>query len=207
MRTNLSRWSWISPFSASVPVIIMMFVLFEYCSVLESKALCFVYVRIDARRDGVIADRRACRRLLARCRHGTGSLGHRVNGSFGSSFTSGSPGHHFDPVWDSSFSGFRKNAQNAKRRPTFEMLKWQKSLSGVCCWTEITGCQSMQWTFTLYLWSLKILWPENISSHISRHLEFIVEQGLRVSEFPGHWVAGSQNVTQFHLWLGVLCAK
>jgi len=34
-----------------------------------------------------------------RCiRHGTGSLGHRVNRSFGSSFTSGSPGHHFDPV-------------------------------------------------------------------------------------------------------------
>jgi len=31
-------------------------------------------------------------------RHGTGSLGHRINGSFGSSFTSGSPGHHFDPV-------------------------------------------------------------------------------------------------------------
>ena len=33
-----------------------------------------------------------------RTRHGTGSLGHRVNGSFGSSFTSGSPSHHFDPV-------------------------------------------------------------------------------------------------------------
>jgi len=28
-------------------------------------------------------------------RHGTGSLGYRVNGS---SFTSGSPGHHLDPV-------------------------------------------------------------------------------------------------------------
>jgi len=27
-----------------------------------------------------------------------GSLGNRVNGSFGSSFTSGLPGHHFDPV-------------------------------------------------------------------------------------------------------------
>ena len=40
-------------------------------------------------------------------RHGTGSLGHRVNGSFGSSFTSGSPGHHFNPVRDPSFSGFR----------------------------------------------------------------------------------------------------
>ena len=83
---------------------------------------------------------------LPSTRHGTGSLGHRVNGSFGSSFKSGSPGHHFDPVRDPSFTGFRKNAQNAKR--TFEMLKWQKSLSGVCCWTEITGCQSMQWTFT-----------------------------------------------------------
>ena len=31
-------------------------------------------------------------------RHGTGSLGHRVNGLFGSSFTSGSPGHYFDLV-------------------------------------------------------------------------------------------------------------
>jgi len=39
-------------------------------------------------------------------RHGTGSLGHRVNGSFGSSFTSGSPGRHFDPVGDPSSSGF-----------------------------------------------------------------------------------------------------
>ena len=34
---------------------------------------------------------------LPATRHGTGSLGHRVSGSFGSSFTSGSPGHH-DPV-------------------------------------------------------------------------------------------------------------
>ena len=25
--------------------------------------------------------------------------------------------------------------------------------------------------------------------------------GLRVAGFPGHWVAGSRNVTQFHLWL------
>jgi len=29
--------------------------------------------------------------------------------------------------------------------------------------------------------------------------------GLRVAWFPGHWVAGSQNVTQFHLWyIGLL---
>ena len=38
------------------------------------------------------------KQLVVDSRHGTGSLGHRVNGSFGSSFTSGSPGHHFDPV-------------------------------------------------------------------------------------------------------------
>jgi len=104
----------------------------------------------------------------------------------------GSLGHHFDPVWDPSFSGFRKNAQNAKR--TFEMLKWQKSLSGVCCWTEITGCQFMQWTFTFTYDYEKTLWPENTSSHISRHLEFIIEQGHRVNWVSGSldsWVTGS----------------
>ena len=25
------------------------------------------------------------------------------------------------------------------------------------------------------------------------------QMGLRVAGFPGHWVAGSQNVTQFHV--------
>ena len=46
--------------------------------------------------------------VLLCSRHGTGSLGHRVNGSFRSSFTSGSPGHHFDPMWDPSFFRFSK---------------------------------------------------------------------------------------------------
>ena len=32
-------------------------------------------------------------RCQVHSRHGNGTLGHRVNGSFGSSFTSGSPGH------------------------------------------------------------------------------------------------------------------
>ena len=40
--------------------------------------------------------------------------------------------------------------------------------------------------FYFYLWLLKILWPENTSSHISRHLEFTIEQGHRVN-----WVSGS----------------
>jgi len=26
------------------------------------------------------------------------------------------------------------------------------------------------------------------------------QPGLRVAGFPGHWVAGSQNVTKFHVW-------
>ena len=62
-------------------------------------------------------------------------LGHRVSGSFGSSFTSGSPGHQFDPVWGPSFSGFRKKAQDkdikiyifVKIRPTvIEILTFNK---------------------------------------------------------------------------------
>jgi len=51
---------------------------------------------VDARRYQTEVNYASPRAMPAR--HGTGSLGHRVNGSFGSSFTSGSPGHHFDPV-------------------------------------------------------------------------------------------------------------
>ena len=48
---------------------------------------------------------------VARSRRGTGSLGHRVNGS---SFTSGSPGHHFG-VRPKFFSGFRKKCPKCKK--------------------------------------------------------------------------------------------
>ena len=36
------------------------------------------------------------------------------NWIIGSSFTFGSPGHHFDPVWDPSFSGFRKKCPKCR---------------------------------------------------------------------------------------------
>ena len=36
-------------------------------------------------------------------------------------------------------------------------------------------------------------------SHLSRPGQSPGQLGLRVAGFPGHWVAGSQNVTQFHL--------
>ena len=62
----------------------------------------------------------------------------------------------------------------------------------------IFRCLLLDWNhwmmnFYFYLWLLNILWLENTSSHISRHLEFITEQGplgLRVAGFPGHWVLG-----------------
>ena len=114
-------------------------------------------------------------------------LGHRGNGSFGSSFTSGSPDHHIDPVWDMSLSGFRKNAQNAKR--TFELNAEMTKVIVRCLlldWNHLMSVHAMNFYF--YLWLLQTFWPENTSSHIglSRHLEFITEQDHRVN-----WISGS----------------
>ena len=132
-------------------------------------------------------------------RHGTASLGHRVNGSFGSSFTSGSPGHHFDPVWDPSFSGFRKNAQKAKR--TFEMLKWQKH-----CHVSVVGLKSLD----VSLCNKLLLLPMIIKNSLAWEYFFVtsmtslldiyvhIEQGHRVNWISGSLdfrVTGSQNVT------------
>jgi len=39
--------------------------------------------------------------------------------------------------------------------------------------------------FYFYLRLLQLLWPENTSSRISRHLEFITEQGRRVNSVSG----------------------
>ena len=91
------------------------------------------------------------------------------------------------------FPVFEKNAQNAKR--TFEMLKWQ----------VIVWCLMLDWyhwmsvhaiNFYFYVWLLKILWLENTSSHVSRHLEFIIKQGQWVTGStgsPGRWITGSQS--------------
>jgi len=115
-------------------------------------------------------------------------VGHRVNGSFGSSFTSGSQGHHFDPVWDREFFQF------SKKCPKYKTYIWNAEMTKV-----IVRCLFLDWNhwlsvhamnFFFYLWLLKILWPEN-TSYMSRHLEFIIVQGqlgLWVAGFPGHWV-------------------
>jgi len=117
-------------------------------------------------------------------------LGHWVTGSFGSSFTSGSPGHHFDPVSDPSFSSFRKNAQNAKR--TFEMMKCQKSLSG-------SGYKYYKYSYLLtYLVEYSIRYStdysssKKIDSHTATHKStFGVHYRTGSTGSPGRWIPGS----------------
>ena len=116
-------------------------------------------------------------------------LGHRVIGSFGSTFTSGSLGHHFDPVWDPGFSSL------GKKCPKCKTYIWNAEMTKV-----IVRCLLLDWNhwisvramnFYLYLWLLKILWPENPSSHISRHLGFQRHRVNWVSgslDSRGHWV-------------------
>ena len=115
-------------------------------------------------------------------------------------WVTGSPGHHFDPVWDPSFFRFF-----SKKCPKCKTYIWNAEMTKV-----IVYCLLLDWNhwmlvhamnFHFYLWLLKTLWPENTSSHIHRHLEFIIEQGHRVNWVSGSLdsrVAGSQNVTQFH---------
>ena len=102
-----------------------------------------------------------------------------------SSFTSGPPGHHFDPVWDQSFSGFWKKMP--KMQNVVHLKCWNDKSH---CQVSVVGLKSLDVSscneLLLYLWLLKIPWPETTSSHISQHLEFIIEQGHRVN-----WVSGS----------------
>ena len=72
-------------------------------------------------------------------------LGHWVTGSMGHLGQSGSPGHHFDPVWDPSFFPV---FEKMPKMQNVHLKCWNdKSHCQVSCWTEITGCQSMQWTY------------------------------------------------------------
>jgi len=95
----------------------------------------------------------------------------------------GSPGHYFDPMWDPSFYRF------SKKCPKCKTYFWNAEMTKVIVscllyWNHWMSVHEMNFYF--YLWLLKIIWPENTASHISRHLEFIIEQGHRVI-----WVSGS----------------
>jgi len=85
-----------------------------------------------------------------------------------------------------------------KKCPKCKTYIWNAEMTKV-----IVRCLLLDWNnwmsahainFYFYLWLLNILWPENTSSHISRHLKFIIEKGHRVnwvSESLDSWVTGS----------------
>jgi len=139
--------------------------------------------------------------------HGTGSLGHRVNGSFGSSFTSGSPGHRVIIL----------TRYETRVFPVFKKIPKMQNVHLKCwndnshCQVSVVGLKSLdfnpcnEWTFTLPMIIKNSLAWEYFFTHKSTFgVHYRTgspgQLGLRVAGFPGHWVAGSQNVTQFHLW-------
>ena len=124
----------------------------------------------------------------------------------------GSSVHQFDPVWDPSFSGFPKKIPKMQN---VHLKCWNDKRCLLLDWNHWMSVHAMNFYF--YLWLLKILWPENTSSwrqwrhcsHTPTHKStFGVhyrtgspgQLGLRVAGFPGNWVAGSQDVIQFHIW-------
>jgi len=105
------------------------------------------------------------------------------------SFTSGSSGHR---VTGSSFwPGVRPEFfLFSKKCPECKTYIWNAKMTKV-----IVRCLLLDWNhwmlvhtmnFYFYLWLLKILRPENTSSHVSRHVEFIIKQDHWVN-----WVSGS----------------
>jgi len=127
-------------------------------------------------------------------------LGHWVTGSMGHLGRLPRLGHRVIILTRCEtrfFSGFRKNAQNAKR--TFEMLKWQNTLSCVCCWTEITELLLLPMIIKNSL-AWEYFFTHQSTFRVHYRTGSLGRLGLRVAGFPGHWVAGSQNVTQFRLW-------
>ena len=116
-------------------------------------------------------------------------LGHWVIGSMGHLGRLSRPGHRvtassFWPDVRPEFFRF------SKKCPKCKTYIWSAEMTKV-----IVRCLLLDWNlwmsvhamnFYFYLWLLKTLWPENTSSHVSRHLEFIIEQGHRVT-----WVSGS----------------
>ena len=94
-------------------------------------------------------------------RHGTGSLGHRVNRSFGSSFTSGSLGHWFIILTRCETRVFFRFS---KKCPKCKTYIWNAQMTKVTVrcplldWNHWMSVHAMNFYF--YLWLLKILWTE-----------------------------------------------
>jgi len=139
--------------------------------------------------------------------HGTGSLGHRVNVSFGSSFTSGSPGHRVIILTRYETRVFPV----FKKYPKCKTYIWNAEMTKV-----IVRCLLLDWNHWISIHAMNehLLLPMIIKNSLAWEYFFTHKStfgvhyragspgqlGLRVAGFPGHWVVGSQNVTQFHLW-------
>jgi len=128
-------------------------------------------------------------------RHGTGSLGHRVNGSFGSSFTSGSPGYHFDPVRDPrGFSRFSKKMpkkQNVHLKCRNDKSHCQVSVVGLKL-LDVSPCNELLHLPMIIKNSLawEYFFTHRPQSTFGVHYRrgSPGQLGLRVAGFPGHWV-------------------
>ena len=132
-------------------------------------------------------------------------VGHRVTGSmgpFGSFFTSVSPGHRVIILTrrDPSFSGFRKKCTKCKTYiGNAEMTKSHCRLSVVGLKSlDVSPCNEL----VLLPVIIKFFGPPLHKSTFGVHYRTGSpgQLGLRVAGFPDHWVAGSQNATQFHVW-------
>jgi len=116
----------------------------------------------------------------------------------------GSPGHHFDPVWDPSFYRF------SKKCPKCKTYFWNAEMTKV-----IVRCL-LYWNhwMSVHDWNELLLLPVIIKNYLAREYCFTHKStfgvhyrtgspghlGLWVAGFPGNRVAGSQNVTQFYVW-------
>ena len=136
-------------------------------------------------------------------------LGHWVTGSMGHLGHLSRSGHRVIILTRCETRVFFRFS---KKCPKCKTYIWNAEMTKVIVrcllldWNHWTSVHAMNFYF--YLWLLKNLRPENTSSHISHHLEFITEQGHRVN-----WVSGSLDSrvtgslghkTQFRLWRGYL---
>jgi len=134
-------------------------------------------------------------------------LGRSVTGSLGHLGHLSRPGHRVIILTRCEtrvFSGYRKNAQNAKR--TFKMLKWQKSLSGVwCCLGRCKSCFLAPDINTLTYLPCRVLeysirYSTEYSS--SKRLDSHTAHPTHKSTFGVHYRTGSTPSVLWRCWLG-----
>jgi len=109
---------------------------------------------------------------------------------------------HFDPVWDPYFPVFKKCQKCKTYIWNAEMTSHcQVSVVGLKS-LDVSPCNELLLSPMIIKNSLawEYFFTHKSTSGVHYRTRSPGQLGLRVAGFPGHWVAGSQNVTQFHLW-------